>query len=60
MTPEDLEQIRAIAREESAAAEARIVDRLTETLDFSEWAILDRLAAIESRVLNLETRPPKP
>ena len=29
-------------------------------LDFSDRTILDRLAALESRVLNLETHPPRP
>jgi hypothetical protein len=40
MTPEDLEQIRGIAREETAAAEARIVDRLTETMSDVETKLL--------------------
>jgi hypothetical protein len=40
MTPEDLEQIRGIAREETAAAEAGIVDRLTETMRDVETKLL--------------------
>ena len=83
MTPEDLDQVRAIVREEAVALESRLTERLTERMRDMQSEILrgieafargnfarmhrletsdtdtnTRLAALEERVLYLETRRP--